>query len=33
MQSEIPLTWGIYAPKVSIPTEGKVPLFNGSLGS
>jgi len=25
-QLELPLTWGIYAPKVSIPVEGKVPL-------
>jgi hypothetical protein len=26
MQSELPLAWGIYAPKVSIPLEGKVPF-------
>jgi hypothetical protein len=25
-RSELSLIWGIYAPKVSIPLEGKVPL-------
>jgi hypothetical protein len=28
-QSELPLIWGIYAPKVSIPLEGKVPTSSG----
>jgi hypothetical protein len=28
-QSELPLTWGIYALKVSIPLEGKVPTSSG----
>jgi hypothetical protein len=28
-RSELPLIWGIYAPKVSIPLEGKVPTSSG----
>ena len=31
-QSELPLTWGIYALKVSIPLEGKVPLGDKGPG-